>query len=154
MSKLQRRDHQGSSATRDAMLSRRDMLLAASALTFGAAFAEPSIAAAPEPSGAGIQVDPAMPQVTHRTIGTNGIRLHVAEQGEGPLVILCHAFRSAGIPGGINSGRWRRLDSMRWRQTCAAMGEATVRREWRSIRFSTTSATSRVSSPLWVVSKR
>ena len=25
-------------------------------------------------------------------IGTNGIRLHVAEQGEGPLVILCHGF--------------------------------------------------------------
>jgi pimeloyl-ACP methyl ester carboxylesterase len=25
-------------------------------------------------------------------IATNGIRLHVAEQGEGPLVILCHGF--------------------------------------------------------------
>ncbi|HEY4170497.1 MAG TPA: alpha/beta hydrolase, partial [Reyranella sp.] len=25
-------------------------------------------------------------------IETNGIRLHVAEQGEGPLVILCHGF--------------------------------------------------------------
>ena len=30
--------------------------------------------------------------VSHRTIETNGIRLHVAEQGEGPLVILCHGF--------------------------------------------------------------
>ena len=28
----------------------------------------------------------------HRTIETNGIRLHVAEQGEGPLVVLCHGF--------------------------------------------------------------
>ncbi len=27
-----------------------------------------------------------------RTIETNGIRLHVAEQGEGPLVVLCHGF--------------------------------------------------------------
>jgi pimeloyl-ACP methyl ester carboxylesterase len=30
--------------------------------------------------------------VTHRIIETNGIRLHVAEQGRGPLVILCHGF--------------------------------------------------------------
>ena len=96
MSKLQLRDHQGSSARRDATLSRRDMLWAAGALTVGAAFAEPSIAAAPEPSGASAQptswVDPAMPEVTHRMIETNGIRLHVAEQGEGPLIILCHGF--------------------------------------------------------------
>ena len=32
------------------------------------------------------------PGVRHRTIATNGIRLHVAEQGEGPLVVLCHGF--------------------------------------------------------------
>ena len=30
--------------------------------------------------------------VRHRTIEANGIRLHVAEQGEGPLVVLCHGF--------------------------------------------------------------
>jgi pimeloyl-ACP methyl ester carboxylesterase len=96
MSKLQRRVHQGSGAMRDATLSRRDMFWAAGALTLGAAFAEPSRAAAPEASGAGGQptswVDPAIPAVTHRMIETNGIRLHVAEQGEGPLVILCHGF--------------------------------------------------------------
>jgi pimeloyl-ACP methyl ester carboxylesterase len=33
-----------------------------------------------------------MPDVKHRMIATNGIRLHVAEQGSGPLVILCHGF--------------------------------------------------------------
>ncbi|AYG68023.1 alpha/beta hydrolase [Rhizobium sp. CCGE531] len=33
-----------------------------------------------------------MPEVTHRMVEANGIRLHVAEQGEGPLVILCHGF--------------------------------------------------------------
>jgi pimeloyl-ACP methyl ester carboxylesterase len=33
-----------------------------------------------------------MTEVVHRTIDTNGIRLHVAEQGSGPLVILCHGF--------------------------------------------------------------
>jgi len=30
--------------------------------------------------------------VTHRTVETNGIRMHVAEQGAGPLVLLCHGF--------------------------------------------------------------
>src|ERR1044072_2814758 len=29
---------------------------------------------------------------TQRMIETNGIRLNVAEQGEGPLVLLCHGF--------------------------------------------------------------
>ena len=81
---------------RDATFSRRDMLLAVGALTVGAAFAEPPKAAAAEPSGAGLEptswVDSAMPEVTHRMIETNGIRLHVAEQGEGPLIILCHGF--------------------------------------------------------------
>src|SRR5207249_2568701 len=30
--------------------------------------------------------------VTHRTIETYGFRMHVAEQGAGPLVVLCHGF--------------------------------------------------------------
>ena len=29
---------------------------------------------------------------SHRFIDTNGIRMHVAEEGEGPLVVLCHGF--------------------------------------------------------------
>ena len=29
---------------------------------------------------------------THRFIETNGIRMHIAEQGSGPLVLLCHGF--------------------------------------------------------------
>src|SRR5258708_39724243 len=33
-----------------------------------------------------------MSEVQHRTIDTNGIRMHVAELGTGPLVILCHGF--------------------------------------------------------------
>ena len=81
---------------RDPTLSRRDMLWAAGALAAGAAFAEPSKVAAAEPNLAGPEqapwVDPVMPGVTHRMVETNGIRLHVAEQGEGPLVILCHGF--------------------------------------------------------------
>ena len=30
--------------------------------------------------------------LTHRTIATNGISMHVAEQGEGPPVVFCHGF--------------------------------------------------------------
>jgi pimeloyl-ACP methyl ester carboxylesterase len=96
MSRPRMRDNPESSAMRDATLSRRDMLWAGAALTVGAAFAEPPKAAAAEPGGAGPEptswVDSAMPEVTHRMIETNGIRLHVAEQGEGPLIILCHGF--------------------------------------------------------------
>jgi pimeloyl-ACP methyl ester carboxylesterase len=80
----------------DTTFSRRDMLRVGGALTVGAAFAEPSRAAAAEPGAASPEptswVDSAMPEVTHRMIETNGIRLHVAEQGEGPLIILCHGF--------------------------------------------------------------
>ena len=31
-------------------------------------------------------------ELTHRTVRTNGIDMHIAEQGEGPLVVLCHGF--------------------------------------------------------------
>ena len=82
--------------SREPILSRRDMLWAAGALTAGAALTQPLRAAAREPIGANAEpaswIDPAMPEVTHRMIETNGIRLHIAEQGEGPLVILCHGF--------------------------------------------------------------
>jgi pimeloyl-ACP methyl ester carboxylesterase len=33
-----------------------------------------------------------MSQIAHRTIQTNGIAMHIAEQGEGPTVVLCHGF--------------------------------------------------------------
>ena len=33
-----------------------------------------------------------MTGVKHRTVETNGIRMHIAEQGAGPLVVLCHGF--------------------------------------------------------------
>src|SRR5215813_7366052 len=33
-----------------------------------------------------------MNTVNHRTVETNGIRMHLAEQGAGPLVLLCHGF--------------------------------------------------------------
>ena len=33
-----------------------------------------------------------MNELSHRTIEANGIRIHFAEQGKGPLVLLCHGF--------------------------------------------------------------
>lgn len=33
-----------------------------------------------------------MSGIRHRTVETNGIQMHLAEAGEGPLVILCHGF--------------------------------------------------------------
>src|SRR5262249_1998988 len=98
------RSNHGSNTMRDAMFSRRDMLRVGGAVTVGAVVAEQPKAAATEPGAVGQEptsaptaepsswVDPTMPEVTHRMIETNGIRLHVAEQGEGPLVILCHGF--------------------------------------------------------------
>src|SRR5271170_339695 len=33
-----------------------------------------------------------MAELKHRFVETNGIRMHIAECGAGPLVILCHGF--------------------------------------------------------------
>ena len=32
------------------------------------------------------------PNITNRRVATNGIELNIAEQGEGPLVLMCHGF--------------------------------------------------------------
>src|SRR5262245_13271227 len=47
--------------------------------------------------------------VTHRILETNGIRMHVAEQGTGPLVVLCHGFPESWYS---------------WRHQLAALAEA------------------------------
>ena len=33
-----------------------------------------------------------MHEISHRFVQTNGIRMHLAEVGTGPLVVLCHGF--------------------------------------------------------------
>jgi pimeloyl-ACP methyl ester carboxylesterase len=33
-----------------------------------------------------------MAEATHRIVETNGIRMHIAEQGTGPTILLCHGF--------------------------------------------------------------
>src|SRR6476659_5540510 len=37
-------------------------------------------------------LEPNMPDITHRYVQTNGVRLHIAEAGEGPLVLLLHGW--------------------------------------------------------------
>src|SRR5207253_7250208 len=46
----------------------------------------------PPHEGHDAKVSPVMTAISHRTVETNGIRMHVAEQGDGPLVVLCHGF--------------------------------------------------------------
>ena len=50
--------------------------------------------------------------VRHRLIETNGIQLHVTEQGTGPLVVLCHGFPESWYS---------------WRHQLAALAEAGFR---------------------------
>ena len=33
-----------------------------------------------------------MSEITHRFVDANGLRMHIAERGAGPLVLLCHGF--------------------------------------------------------------
>src|ERR1700759_659211 len=50
-----------------------------------------------------------MSQPTHRTVEANGIRVHLAEQGAGPLVLFCHGFPESWYS---------------WRHQLAALAEA------------------------------
>ena len=53
-----------------------------------------------------------MSDLKHSTVETNGIRMHVAEQGSGPLVLLCHGFPES----------WHS-----WRHQLAALSQAGFR---------------------------
>src|SRR5215471_1937352 len=53
-----------------------------------------------------------MIETKHLTVETNGIRMHVAEQGSGPLVLLCHGFPESWYS---------------WRHQLAALAEAGYR---------------------------
>ncbi|MBD0361820.1 MAG: alpha/beta hydrolase [Coleofasciculus sp. C3-bin4] len=50
-----------------------------------------------------------MTGVTHRFVETNQIKMHIAEQGSGPLVVLCHGFPESWYS---------------WRHQLAALSEA------------------------------
>jgi pimeloyl-ACP methyl ester carboxylesterase len=69
------------------------VLIAVSSLVIGS-FAGPLMAGTPDANEGHSPswVDPANPELTHRIVDANGIRLHVVEQGTGPLIVLCHGF--------------------------------------------------------------
>ena len=50
-----------------------------------------------------------MAEIAHRFVEANGIRIHLAEAGSGPLVLLCHGFPES----------WHS-----WRSQIAALAEA------------------------------
>jgi pimeloyl-ACP methyl ester carboxylesterase len=83
---------------REAAFSRREMLgAAAGALAIGTTLAGPLEAAATEPSATSADTrsswaDAVLRGVTHHIVEANGIHIRVAEQGSGPVVILCHGF--------------------------------------------------------------
>src|SRR5689334_682510 len=51
-------------------------------------------------------------ELARRIVETNGIRMHVAEAGDGPLVLLCHGFPESWYS---------------WRRQLAALAEAGFR---------------------------
>jgi len=65
-------------------LSRRELI---AVCTAGIALSNASSA-----STKAVPVYPGPASIGHRVIDANGLKVHVAEQGSGPLVLLCHGF--------------------------------------------------------------
>jgi hypothetical protein len=59
-------------------------------------------------------------EIKHRTVETNGIRMHIAESGAWWCCVT--VFPKLGIRGAISCRRSQKLDSMRSRQICEATG--------------------------------
>ncbi len=55
-----------------------------------------------------------MTGITHRTVEANGVRIHLAEAGQGPLVLMCHGFPESWYS---------------WRHQLSALAEA----GWRAV---------------------
>ena len=67
------------------------------------------------------------PDATHHR--SNNIHINIAEQGSGPLVLLCHGFPECWYSWRHRSPRSPKLVSMPSRPTCAATARATRRRQ-------------------------
>src|SRR5271165_4466230 len=66
-------------------LSRRDLIASVTAgITLSSAAAASTKAIA--------NVYPGPASIGHRFVDANGLKVHIAEQGSGPLVLLCHGF--------------------------------------------------------------
>ena len=82
-----------------------------------------------------------MTEITHRSVETNGIRMHIAERAPGRSSSCATASPSPGTPGATSSRRWPRPASTPWRRTCAATARPTGRRRSSRTRSCTSSAT-------------
>jgi pimeloyl-ACP methyl ester carboxylesterase len=71
---------------------RRFLRLGASGLALGAGLAVTGRGALAQQTRSSQQRDEAEPTITHRRIRTNGIDMHIAEAGTGPLVVLVHGW--------------------------------------------------------------
>ncbi len=56
--------------------------------------------------------------LTHRFVDVNGVRLHIAEQGQGPLALLQHGWPESCTPG--VTVRWALENHPRIRKLAAA----------------------------------
>ncbi len=54
--------------------------------------AAPLLMSAGRMSMAAADTNGAQGKISHRTVPANGLRFHIAEAGQGPLVLLCHGF--------------------------------------------------------------
>ena len=94
--------------------------------------------------------DGKMSKTTQRIIECNGIHINIAEQGEGPLVLLVHGFPNPGSRGGIRSTRLLPPVSVLSPPTCAATARVMRRRRSTSTRSCILSATWSAFSMPWV----
>ncbi len=58
--------------------------------------------------------------ITHRYINAGGLRMHIAEAGEGPLVVLLHGFPESWYSWRHQLARSRRPAITQWRRISAA----------------------------------
>ena len=95
-----------------------------------------------------------MTEATHRTVETNGIRMHLAKQVTGPLVLLCHGFPESWFRSATSCAAWPKPDLTRCRRTCEAMARPTSRRRPTNTRCCTWSATWSGCSMCWAPKRR
>lgn len=74
-----------------------------------------------------------MEALTHRDVQTNGIALHRASAGKGPLVILLHGFPKCGTRGAINFPLWLPQASTRSPPICEATAKRMPRKPSKAI---------------------
>jgi alpha-beta hydrolase superfamily lysophospholipase len=79
--------------------------------------------------------------LTHRFVEVNGVRLHIAEQGQGPLVLLLHGWPESWYSWRHQFGALAAAGYRVVAPTSAATPAASSRRTSRPTPCSTSSAT-------------